>query len=262
LGNRLRAIGSAVALAGITGRWLTVNWYQTKDLNSAFRDLFETDGLPFNLLEHDARGLREVIPKSIWRLREHALGMLSRPILSPIEAEALAGKVDELKAISSRKGTFFIRTYSRLIDDPEVFSYFRPARELQRIIDDYLPRLRRAVGVHIRRTDNHLSVGRSPTSRFIELMQIERERDPGTQFFLATDSPDEVRRITSEFGAAVFEHAKVSLNRNSPQAIRDAVVDLYCLASCRKLLGSYGSTFSDAAGEIYQIDRVIVEEGA
>jgi hypothetical protein len=48
------------------------------------------------------------------------------------------------------------------------------------------------------------------------------------------------------------------VRRGARQAARDAVVDLYCLAGCRKLLGSYYSTFTDTAAAIHGIPLEIV----
>ena len=49
------------------------------------------------------------------------------------------------------------------------------------------------------------------------------------------------------FPNTITVYDKQSLDRNDPIAIRDAVIDLYNLAHCKKIYGSYYSSFSDIA---------------
>jgi DNA-directed RNA polymerase subunit N (RpoN/RPB10) len=93
-------------------------------------------------------------------------------------------------------------------------------------------------------------------------MRAEQASDPAVTFFLATDSPQVAATMFEEFGARVLQHPKKSLSRDDPEAIRDALIDLYCLANCRKLIGSYWSSFTDTAWEMRQIEHVIVDERA
>ena len=110
------------------------------------------------------------------------------------------------------------------------------------------------VGVHIRRTDNMASIQHSPIEDFEAAMREEIERDPDTRFFLATDDPAIEARLQEGFPGRIVVHAKSSLARNDPQAVRDAVVDLYGLSNCRRLIGSYRSSFTDSASRIRGIE--------
>jgi hypothetical protein len=42
--------------------------------------------------------------------------------------------------------------------------------------------------------------------------------------------------------------------RNLQKGIQDAVVDMYCLAGCQKIIGSYFSSFSEVAAQINGIE--------
>ena len=47
---------------------------------------------------------------------------------------------------------------------------------------------------------------------------------------------------------------------NDPRGIQDAVIDLYSLANCRKLIGSYWSSFSEVAAQLRGIELVIAKD--
>jgi hypothetical protein len=131
--------------------------------------------------------------------------------------------------------------------EPCNFADFRPVKELRECIDRYRGSLGDAVGLHIRRAENEKSRNYSPTELFIAAIQEEIKDDPAVRFFLATDSEEEEAFLTGKFNGRLLVHSKQSLRRDGPTAIRDAVIDLYCLAACRKIYGSFWSSFSETA---------------
>lgn len=92
-------------------------------------------------------------------------------------------------------------------------------------------------------------------------MHEEIERDSDTRFFVATDAPEEEALLHQEFPGRIISHAKASLSRNDPRGIKDALIDLYCLAHCRKLIGSHLSSFTEVAANIRGIDCIIAMAG-
>ena len=158
----------------------------------------------------------------------------------------------------SKHRHIYINTYCRFYHTPRepLFTGFQPKNPLQQIIETY--RLDNRIGVHVRRTDNKNAIAHSPTSSFIEQMNKELSKDPNVTFFLSTDEPAVEHKLQSEFPGKIVVHKKQSLDRNNPPAIQDAVIDLYSLANCRKLIGSYWSSFSHTASEINEIERVVI----
>ena len=92
-----------------------------------------------------------------------------------------------------------------------------------------------------------MSIKHSPTELFINKIRQELQQNPTQQFYLATDDEAEEQRIKQMFPDNIIVYKKQSLDRNDPVAIRDAVIDLYNLAHCKKIYGSYYSSFSDIA---------------
>ena len=113
--------------------------------------------------------------------------------------------------------------------------------------------------IHIRRTDNEMSVRYSPTELFIRKIEEEINVNPTQQFYLATDDKTEEGHLLQMFPDNITVYEKQSLDRNDPIAIRDAVIDLYNLAQCKKIYGSYYSSFSDIAALWGGIEKEVLK---
>ena len=101
------------------------------------------------------------------------------------------------------------------------------------------------VGVHVRRTDHTDAIANSPLALFAGRMKKELEADQETSFFVATDDK-EVRRELKELlpdAKLIFPQSDV-IDRDSKEGIEEAFVEMIALSKCRKILGSYNSTFS------------------
>jgi len=136
------------------------------------------------------------------------------------------------------------------------YQYLVPNEHVRQRISDLtsqFPPL--VIGVHIRRNDHKKAIQNNPTSWFIKLMKEEIEKDDSVVFFLATDSPEEEQDMKKLFGDRIITFAK-KLDRNNPEAIQDALVDLLCLSKTRKIIGSFYSSFSDIAADIGYIEFV------
>ena len=114
------------------------------------------------------------------------------------------------------------------------------------------------VGVHIRRTDNVKSILNSPIQAFKDAIENEIKNNANVLFFLATDDEDLKSQLQSDYPNR-FITQRTCVRRDTLQGINEAVVDLYCLASTHKLLGSYWSSFTDTAAEIGQMPVEIIK---
>ena len=91
-------------------------------------------------------------------------------------------------------------------------------------------------------------------------MSKELEAYPETTFFLATDDKKEEALLRQTFPGKILSNQDRTLDRNSEAGIHDALLDLYCLASTEKLIGSYWSSFTDIAADMRGIEKVIAGE--
>lgn len=251
--NRMRVVASAALLARQARQPLHVKWYQTADFNCRFDRLFDVSALDFSVDEMNGSGALG----RLWRKRRDPFLKL-RGFVVYGEALTEPGHFDAqgfLRHAAQRD--MWIHTNSRLVQEPGMYDRFKPAGRVAELIMSTAAGLDRAVGVHVRRGDNVMAQQHSPFHRFIELMREELQEDASTRFFVATDEPGCMEELRREFGASVSEYSKRAYSRDDPIAIEDAMVDLYCLGRCRKLIGSYWSSFTDTAAELRQIPYVI-----
>ena len=250
--NRMQTRDSSLALARQLNAPLTIFWVRNRDC-SRMKDLFELRDLPCRVIE-----LREgIVSGFLDRYAKKFFGRFNNLHLGQKKANRLREQKNPVETLSGYRH-IYIRTYSRFFYAPEAapFTPFRPKKSLQAIIDTY--RKPNCIGIHIRRGDNRKAIAHCPLSEFIKQMNEELRVDPNVCFFLATDDPSSEKRLQAEFPGKITVHRKQSLDRNSPQAIRDAVIDLYSLANCRKLIGSYWSSFTDTAAEIGGIEKATI----
>jgi len=252
LGNRMRVVGSALALARATGVGLRLIWTRTPDLHCRFEALFEP--LP---------GVQVVERSWMWdRIVRHVGAHFHRRrrVLHQPEIERLMRAGADFPALL-RESSLLVVTCSRFFDRPGLFVPLIPTTEIRREVDAFCARFTgHTTGVHIRRTDFPFK-HRSPTTRFLERMEAEIAADPSTRFFLATDDPAEEARLRAAFGDRILARPR-RLDRTRPEGIHDALVDLLCLARTRRVIAGVYSSFSEAAAEIGGIELVVIDRPA
>lgn len=76
-------------------------------------------------------------------------------------------------------------------------------------------------------------------------------------FYLATDDPAEEALLRATFPGHILSNQNRCLRRDTKEGIEDALLDLYCLASTQKIIGSYFSSFTDIAADMHKIPKII-----
>lgn len=238
--NRLRAIAAAKAFVRLHNltRKITVLWVLGGELNCRYDQLFEEDE-ELNFIHYDSA-------KKFPSGRAVMLGLKRKFFCKYLEGvdgpERLDPWIDRLQ-----KGKdVWIKTSYQFIASPIDYSFFHPKKRYVKKAAD-LVKSENVVGIHIRRGDNRSSIKESPLILFENKMREELNENPSALFFIATDSPEDEDRLKSRFGSSVVFQPNKDLRRDSPQGIQDALVDLLCLARCRKIYGSFWSSFSQVA---------------
>ena len=251
--NRLRAVAAAKLLADRAECELLVHWYRTPDLNARFDHLFKTQTLSFRVSERPAMlgAIRSAV-----RLYERGLDRLGAGYIG--NKGSIPDRFDSERVIDlARRRDVYIRSFAKFLSAPGMFDVFQPVAAIERRVDDLSPKLERAVGVHVRRTDNDKAIATSPLSAFFPHLDEAVTSNGDVQLFVATDAQTVTSELRGRYGDRVFEHPKASLRRDDPAAAVDAVVDLFALSRCQKLIGSYWSSFTDTAAELRGIERII-----
>ena len=248
--NRMRAMGSAIALADQINTPLHVIWELKSDLNCSFTELFKPP---------DKVTLTEVIR------RDYLPSVIKRPINI---ARTIYNHLKYQRIITDRQiinlrdrhydftelgnyDSVLINTCHRFFPFDDWNKIFQPTDDINQIVESYAVNFsENTIGVHIRRADSLKSIEYSPTELFIEAMNALVEQNENTQFFLATNSPQDQQRLTELFPSRIITHPK-KMDRNTAPAVQNALVDLMCLSKTKQILGSYWSSFSETAAKFH-----------
>ena len=242
LANRLRAIRSAMFLADVTDSSLELAWGTGRGCNCDFNQLFEVPHLVTKLHKfyrpassHDCAPANQFLDTGTEVCFSHA------------DVNELVESGFDFRLLAPRQSVL-ITTYIQFFGQTPADAVFVPRPDLRELIEHQTAGFGpQTVGIHIRRTDNTRATHHSPTAAFLELMKATIQERPETTFFVATDDPREEHTLRQQFGSRIITFPKQSLDRNNPQAIKDAVVDLFCLAACTRIIGSHWSSFTRAA---------------
>ena len=249
LSNRLKVLISGLALAEVTGRTFRMLWPMNNRCAASFGSLFAND---WNVVDLTAReGANLPLPPD-WRY-DRLPDLVNDP--SP-----------HLFAMHS---TWLIRPAMYKAHEPlrvrcvELFLALDPVPVIREQMAAFQRQHFRPmmIGVHLRRGDLlrvRPDVTGTTEQAVAEVKRLLRET-PDAGIFLCTDDgavdpqTREVRRegvrdtFRREFGPRVVSTEPRSLDRDAPEAIQDALVDLWLLRQTHTFIGSKGSTFSELA---------------
>jgi len=274
--NRMRAMDSALALGRAASVPVRLVWSLNAELGCPFLELFEPiPGLESveGKIETSAGSLQA---KSDFREIAKRLKPLVafvknvRKTLKAIRNSGSTGRElgredtlyysDKPERLIALAGRYDLRieTFERFFFGAEDYQGFRPTAEITRRVDAFSLTTRNVVGVHIRRGDSRVAIAHSPIQYFIASMRAKCSADATTEFFVASDSPAVEAELEREFPGRIIRQPNGSYSREDPAGVKHAMVDLYCLASCKHLIGSYWSSFTDTAYELGKMPWEIV----
>lgn len=248
--NRMRAIASCVTIAQELQLPLTIFWNRYEGLNAKFKDLFapvEQDF--FTVIESDSWRM------NINRTKDYILRRLFLTDYKQVVynfSQQNNGDIYPLIQTGKPGKLLLISCYS-MAEMFDLNRLFKPCEELQYKIDTITCGFNQhTIGVHIRRTDNKLSIKDSPVNRFISKLQGKFKSDPQANFYLATDDWEIKKNFKGIFGDRMIS-TDLSTSRDSIEGMKFAIVELYCLASTNQIIGSNFSSYSQIAAQIGNI---------
>ena len=252
LANKLRAIKAGIRLAKDCNSKLKIIWFQTWELGCRFDELFST--IDSDMIELKEASLLDLILFDRPRRRNFFIPYLFHKIL--FEKYVNENTVNFTRSFdyltwAKEHNVCIISCYDFYKnDDVEGFENFKPIPTIQKKIDEVSQKFpSNIIGVHIRRTDNIISINNSPTELFIEKMKEEKD----ASFYLASDSIQEKQSITNLFKDKIYSY-DCNLERSKADGIKDAVIELFLLSKTKKIYGSYNSSFSEIAAKIGKVE--------
>lgn len=249
--NRMRVINSGWRLAKERQEKLLVLWLCNPELNCPFESLFRP------VTEFKIKSIHSVAdPRKLFYQKTARNYLTNDELLAHRNADGCLD-ADYVKALH---GNTYIFTWEWFYPAKD-YHLFIPTQNLQARIDQMTAHFGDAcIGVHIRRTDNMPAIGKSSTDAFLSAMKQALAKNPGTTFYLATDDMTEEMRLREVFPGRILSNQERCLERDSVEGMHDALLDLYCLAATKQIIGSYCSSFTDIAADMGRIPKTIAGE--
>lgn len=264
LANRMRAIASAVELSRICDCRLNVYWFRDMGLNARFSDIF------CSYSDADVRIIDETFLNIILydRPRRHNLWLSLLPqkllfskCIYEDKVKKFCNDLSSFKVFVT-KGNLYIASCYPLIeyDNCLLSDLFKPHDTICGKVESRISGMSDyKIGVHIRRTDNIVSISSSPDELFYSAIDEEIHKNPSVTIYLATDSDNVKKEFKVRYGDRLFASDSVSC-RKSFAGISEAVAEMYTLSKMNKIYGSWGSTYSEVAAALGDIPLVMLRK--
>lgn len=252
LANRMRAIASAMALGRDSGRTVRVIWPVNRELAATFGELFQFTGLlPEILNVSEAKALWFYRPA---RKRNLFLSPLFRAgkfeaVYSDETTLRTENASEILQSIKSARGEILLRagTFFYPCNPEDYRALFIPIDAVRDEADGILAMLGDdATGFHIRRTDNAVAIAESPLEAFMTRAEEEFSTAPGRKIYLATDD-DSVKQLFHNRFPGKIVTTEATADRLTSAGMRHALTEMLVLAGCNRIVGSFYSSYSEAA---------------
>lgn len=271
MGNRLRALGSAMAVAKITGRVLVLIWEPDVHLNCRFSDLFVNDIVVIDKLNMNW-------PPANSKRTDHALGKMDFFNFMRFQGKHIHNPLTVRVNPHIRRHVYVKSAYVvRSSFTPRIISTTSPYWKIMRttlvprvdimyLVDDpAFVNIGGMVGVHIRSrtiendikgvSEEFYGNGSRTTDHWRRLTGLKTfeakimRLSLRYKFFVAADSRDAINELERKFGS----HRIFSIRRDEDCVSRDvecaklALADILLLSKVPTLLGSHWSSFTEGA---------------
>lgn len=255
LANRMRAIASGMQLAKEYSFTPLIIWRNNWEVGANYSDLFErtrtseivrdVDWLSYNLFYEIPRKKNLYISSIFQKM------LFDKAIFDETELLGIEGDPDELLQYIGNGNRILIRSGLEYYPFDETFyrNTFRPSIEVIDVLDkittsfnDY------TYGFHIRRTDNLEAIKNSPVELFIEKAK-KLLSDDNVKIFLASDSEEVKCLFRNKYGNKIII-TPYKADRSSKNGMIWGFAEMLALSRTKKILGSYYSSYSEAAAII------------
>lgn len=256
LGNRLRCIFSGLYFAELYKVPLDLLWLRETCCNVDYSELFaESENIKVHTIYHlgykNKYALKSFATDSLMKNLKNRLKYFDAGMTTDLyEAKGEDGIIDVIK---NNPAVCFMSSGQNCIDEHFYASRdkIKPAPDINKRVEEIMAPYsgKRVIGIHIRRTDHVDAIANSSLESFIEIMKRESENSQ-PYFYLATDDSDIEKSLSEKFSCIPHISFSNEKSRSTTAGMKDAYVDMLCLAKCDKIYGSFESSFSKMAAVI------------
>lgn len=254
LANRIYAITSAIGFCKDYNIKLKVIWFKDKGMGADFHSLFQLseDVDKSNVEVIDAKWYHYIYDRPrkrnlwlpwLWQLLKYDVRYYESDI-SNFNLDFLIHLIEYNRSIYIVYcSPFYLQKFKAYLLPLGLIS-----QKVNNIINRF-PNKNNVIGIHIRRSDNTISITKSPLELFVQAIDSELAIDPFCCFYVASDSLDDKIKLKKKYGEHIYTSFEV-VSRNNLSGIVDALIDLYVLSNTKRIYGSAYSSFSTLASEI------------
>lgn len=256
LGNRLRAIGSAHAVAHATGRELVVVWQPDHHCEGHLSDLFDYDGAV------ETQSFVE-------RARKERFSLYNYMEIEPDAAKGAEITLEPSRDAYVRSAYVLAHPASHWATENALLKTLAqsPSEPVKALLGQ--AGAPAGIGLHVRMEgapgtdtnsydaaenwtpDGHAAIHewreKSHYRHFMARLDVLLEQTPSARVFLAADQPDTYRAFVETYGTDRIAMIDRKLYDRSAQQLHYALADMLALAQTSHLLGSNWSSFTEAA---------------
>lgn len=213
LANRMKAIDAAILLARRVHKRLRIIWIRDAGLNCRFDQLFQPliEAYPHEIEVREATWsdcIRYDRPrrKDLWIPRLFQFFLFDR-VLSMEETTRCMEQGFDFEQWAGCRHPYLASCVYFYTDGSPRFSIFHPTDTIVKQKEAICAKqyTRPMIGIHIRRTDNLVSIQESPIELFVEKIEEEITRCNGNcLFYLATDSEYDKNYLRELFGERIL----------------------------------------------------------
>lgn len=267
LGNRLRALGSAMSFAQQTKRELVLIWETDAHISARFDELFKDEMVVIDKFKPKWPFRNADSYDKAW-LNFEFFNYMEMEGNGALKGQRIVNKPDKHMYV---KSAYVLEADARLTDWEKDNAMLRSLTAVDEVNEAVRRReaqgLKKMVGVHIRdrtldRDIKNVNFGseygesaskemeywrrRSSYKNFLSEMKRILSKDSEAKFYVATDTVDVVKKLRSEFQGRILSTDRDCDGRDG-RCVRFALVDILCLARTKVLMGSNWSSFTEAA---------------
>lgn len=252
LGNRLNAIASAIVYCKKTNRKLQIIWFKDSGLNCPYHRLFSIqDRYPWvnirNATFMDFLLRDNPRKKNFWLPILFQYFIFDKCIYESNVYEVVSAKIKPDFGDIDIYANIFMVSYWRFWTSPDMWHFFNLTPDLlHRVEVETSAFTPNTIGLHIRRTDNMYSINQSPTELFEDKINEEIAKNSQVNFYLASDSLEEKKRLIQKFGNRIITSIEKT-ERNTEKGIVDAFVEMHILSKTKIIYATAKSSFSELA---------------
>jgi hypothetical protein len=146
-----------------------------------------------------------------------------------------------------------LKHYNLNIEAYKLYSNIKLNNNIENKVQNFvsLNNIHNLVGVHVRRTDytgNFIGKIINGSNDDNEFFDFINKYSKGFEFFIATDNKETQNIYKNKYGKKALFYSTIKNSKNLRKtSLENAIIDIFILSYCKKIKGTYNSSFTEFA---------------